>query len=104
MILELVTFRLRAGVSEEQFIEAVRAVDTFLTDRAGFRARQVLRTEADGGWVDLVWWADLAAARSAADAIGQDPAAASFMACIDPASVQVSHSELTHARPEQPPW
>jgi heme-degrading monooxygenase HmoA len=104
LILELVSFRLRAGVSEEQFNEAVRAVDTFLAKRPGFLSRQVLTVDADDSRVDLVWWSDLADAQGAADAIRSDPHAASFMACLDPASVDLSHARLMHSRPDQLPW
>jgi hypothetical protein len=104
LILELVSFRLRAGVSGEQFNEAVRSVDTFLAERQGFLSRQVLTADSDGSWVDLVWWSGLEAAQSAAEAIRNDPRAAPFMACLDPASVSLSHARLTHSRPEQLPW
>ncbi|MGW3240321.1 hypothetical protein [Streptomyces olivaceus] len=104
MILELVSFRLRAGVSEEQFNEAVRSVDIFLAERSGFLSRQVLTVGGDGSRVDLVWWSTLEAAQSAADAIRSDSRAASFMACLDPASVSLSHARLTHSHPEQLPW
>ncbi|MPY57146.1 antibiotic biosynthesis monooxygenase family protein [Streptomyces spongiae] len=102
MILELVTFRIRPGVSEEQFAEAVRSVDGFLTEQPGFLSRQVLTVEGDRSHVDLVWWEDLAAAQAAAESIRKDPRAASFMSCLDPTSVHLSHARLTHSRPEKP--
>ncbi|MET7731851.1 hypothetical protein ABZT02_10830 [Streptomyces sp. NPDC005402] len=104
VILELVTFRTHDGVLEQQFDEAVRSVDGFLAEQPGFLSRQVLTVDTDGSRVDLVWWKDLAAARAAAESIRTDPRAASFMSCLDPDSVRVSHARLTHARPEQLPW
>jgi hypothetical protein len=104
LILELVTFHIRPDASEQQFAEAVRSVDGFLAEQPGFLARQVLTVEADGSHVDLVWWQDTAAAEAAAESIRTDPRAASFMSCLDTASIRLSHARLSHSRPEQLPW
>jgi hypothetical protein len=104
VILELVTFRTQDGVSERQFDEAVRSVGDFLAEQPGFLSRQVATVDTDGSRVDLVWWKNLDDARAAAESIRTDPRAASFMACLDPDSVRLSHARLTHAQPEQLPW
>lgn len=103
MILELVTFRLMDDVSEKRFSAAVRSVDEFLAEQAGFLARQVMTAE-DGGRVDLVWWKDLESAQEAARAIREAPRAEPFLACLDPGSIRVSHSELAHSVPRELPW
>lgn len=92
MTLEFVRFMIRDGVTDEQFLEASRGVDAYLAARPGFRSRQLYRDPTH--WIDLVWWSDLAAARSAAAGIAADPRGKAFLDAIAADSVVMSHAEL----------
>lgn len=64
-VVEWAPFHLAPGVKEEQLLEASRHLqDSFLAKQPGFLRRDLLRGEA-GGWVDIVWWVDRAAAEAA---------------------------------------
>ena len=92
-VIETVTFRLRDGVSQEQFLEAARQANAFITARPGFRRRR-LSCEEDGTWIEHVEWASMADAKAAAAEIGKDEHARTFVQAIDRPSVRITHSEL----------
>jgi hypothetical protein len=92
-VAEIVTFRLAPGTTEPAFLAAARATGTLLDGAPGFVSRR-LSKGADGGWTDHVAWASLAEAGAAAARIMSDPAAAPFLAAIDPASIRMRHEAL----------
>lgn len=94
MVLERVTFRLRDDVDDTAFLKAAAEVDGFLSDRPGYRSRQLYQGD-DGRWIDLVLGEDLDTARAAA-AIGADPRSAGFLGAIEPGSAVMSHSRPAH--------
>jgi hypothetical protein len=64
-VVEWASFALKQGVSESALIEASRRLqDEFLRQQPGFLRRELVK-EADGQYVDIVWWSSLAAAETA---------------------------------------
>jgi hypothetical protein len=92
-VAEIVTFRLARGVTEPAFLDAARATGALLDAAPGFVARR-LSKGADGRWTDHVIWTDMPRAEAAAAHVMSDPAAAPFLAAIDPASVEMRHEVL----------
>lgn len=92
-VLEVVTFRLVAGPTHDQFLAAARATEAPLRRQPGFLARRLTLAE-DGTWTDLVAWASLPQAQAAATAMMAEPAFQPFMAMIDRDSIQMRHDRI----------
>jgi hypothetical protein len=92
-VAEIVTFRLAAGVTEAAFLAAARATGPLLAAEPGFLSRR-LSQGADGAWTDHVAWTGLGEAGAAAARIMEAPAAAPFLAAIDPASIVMRHEPI----------
>jgi hypothetical protein len=72
-VIEWAPFRARPGVTDEQLLEASRALqEGFLAKQRGFVRRDLLRGK-DGAWVDVVYWADHAAVDAAMKAVSESP-------------------------------
>ena len=93
--LEKVTFRTNPGVSEAEFLNAAEATSAWVRAQPGFGYRTLIQ-DADGLWIDLVFWASEADAQAASKAIMSAPQAASFMALIDAETVTMAHFEQRH--------
>ena len=92
-VAEIVHFRLSEGTTEAAFLDATRAMQPLLAASPGYVSRQLSRSP-DGSWTDYVVWTDLARARTAAETIFADPAAAPFGAAIDMNSVRMRHEKI----------
>lgn len=88
--IELVQFRLRAGVDERTFLAAVADTQAAITRLPGFLSRELLRGD-DGLWVDLVHWRSKAEALAAAEAFGAMPEVAAFASMIDEKEMTMLH-------------
>lgn len=88
--LEIVMFRLAPGVSREEFLTHSLDVAEWLKSQQGYIGRTLF--EADGQWIDLVQWETLAHAQASAAAVASAPETKSFLATIDPSSVQMLHA------------
>ncbi len=89
-VLEMVQFKLQAGVEREAFVEAAAFSDQKVRQMPGYRRRELLET-GDGQWVDMVWWNTLDHAHAAMEAFNTDPELATFGSMIDPESIQMHH-------------
>lgn len=86
-VIETTTFRLAAGADEDAFLAADERVQAdFAYQQEGMLRRTTAR--GDEGWIviELFWSAE--AADAAARQRDSDPAVATFMELVDPASVQ----------------
>jgi hypothetical protein len=82
------------------FDRANIGLEAFLRERPGFLSRSLYRPAGGAQWIDLVHWADLEAARAAADEIGADPRCAAFLGCIEPGSATLTHAALSRTTGE----
>lgn len=94
-IVELVRFRLMTGTDAEAFAESARALDALVKTWPGFVSR-TLSGGKDGPYTDHIVWRDMASAQAAARSLPATPEAAPFMAAIDMASVEMSHSPVVN--------
>lgn len=92
-VMETVTFKLKDGVTREQFADAAASLNAFVRAQSGFIARRLSCTQ-DGEWIDQIEWSDMASAKSAAAAIGTVESNRTFLSAIDGPTVQMRHSEL----------
>ncbi len=90
-ILEVVSFKLAPGVSEEEFVSIVEQMEqSFLCNTKGFVSR-VLAKDEEGNWLDQVKWQSLPDAMNAMEASMKEVSVAPFLQAIDPNSIQAKH-------------
>ncbi len=89
-MVEVVLFRGRAGVSDDQIRAAADALQRDVEGFPGYISRRLIKSE-DGQWLDIVDWTGLDEALRAAEAIMARPSAASFGAVVEPASIKMLH-------------
>jgi hypothetical protein len=87
VIVELLTFRLRPGTTEDELrARETRAYEDFAVHQPGLLRRTTAKS-ADGEWLVVQLWADEASADAAERAAGADPATAALHELADPASL-----------------
>jgi antibiotic biosynthesis monooxygenase (ABM) superfamily enzyme len=89
-VIELVRFKLIAGVTQEDYVAACAKTDAFVQAQPGFRARALSLAE-DGTWTDYVTWADMDSAQAAAKAFPENEYAQAIMGMIDGSTLQMWH-------------
>jgi hypothetical protein len=92
-VVEIVTFKLANGVTEDAFIKAGEAAVSFMKTRKGFVSRRLSRS-ADGTYTDHVTWATIEDAKQSMDASMKEPTLGPFIQSIDPASMKIEHQTL----------
>ena len=95
-VLEIVRFRLRDDATPETFIRAAADSVAAISACPGFLSRRLVHDGA-GGWTDVVEWADMASAQTAAQAVLTNPALAPFLSMIDETSVEMAHPAIALA-------
>jgi heme-degrading monooxygenase HmoA len=90
--LELVTFRLVRG-SSEQFIDANAAISDWLKRQPGFVSRHLAERD-DGSFVDIVFWQTHEAALAASGKMMEEMAQSEAMTMIDPMSLEMTHGNI----------
>jgi hypothetical protein len=93
-VLELVVFRLRDGVSREDFLGTVDAVSRWIGAQPGFVSRELSHDEEGDRWIEVVWWRTLADARAAAERAMTSESCAPMFALIDMESALMAHGVL----------
>lgn len=92
--LEKVTFRTNAGTDETAFLAAAAQVTTWAAAQPGFQYRTLVKE--DDAWIDLVFWDNEDAAKSAGQAFMAAEETKSFASMIDMASVTMTHLPQLH--------
>lgn len=89
-VVEVVLFRLNEGADVEAFLRAAQATFDLLASQKGYLSRE-LSVADDGLWTDIVHWADLETALSAANSIMTDPLGQAFGAYIAAETIVMTH-------------
>jgi hypothetical protein len=97
MIMEIVRFNAVAGTSDAALNHAATEGRDWLARQPGFIGRHLCR-EGEG-YIDLVTWADMESAQSAASLVMSEPSFRGFMALIDGPSVRMNHLPILAAMP-----
>lgn len=97
MVMEIVRFGAVRGVGPAELGAAAQEGREWLARQPGFITRALCQ-EGDS-YVDLVTWADLASAQTAAAQVMSEPAFARFMGMIDATSVRLDHLPLLVSMP-----
>lgn len=92
-VIEIVSFKLAAGVSDEAFSKHTDVVNAYISRRKGFISRRLSRA-ADGSYLDHVTWESLGDATAAMESSMKEASLAPFMQSIDMATVKVDHQTV----------
>lgn len=92
-VMETVMFKLKEGITREEFVSAAEKTVEFVTTQPGFVSRRLSCT-GDGEWIEQIEWSDMASAKGAAAAIGTVEGNRPFLSAIDGPTVQMRHSDL----------
>ena len=96
-VLELVVFKLAAGVSRERFLGTVEPVSSWISRQPGFVSRELCHDAEGDRWIDVVWWRTMDEARAAAELAMTSEACAPMFGLIDMESTLMVHGERVHA-------
>ncbi|MFN4089278.1 MAG: hypothetical protein ACK4QW_09595 [Alphaproteobacteria bacterium] len=92
--IEIVTFRLRDGVTEEAFVEETKSMErNFLGKLPGFLDRDTGRSET-GDWVVVLHWARPEDAQASMNKFVDAPDTKPFTALIDLDTFKMTRFEL----------
>ena len=94
-VIEWAPFRLAAGATEAELLAASAELQAgFLGRQPGFVRRELLR--GDGGWADLVYWTDRAAADRAMQAVAGSAACQRYFALLADVGAATSTGPVAH--------
>ncbi len=91
-IVEMVLFKLKPGINEEDFLAAADAIMPDLRAMSGYISRELLK-DSQGQWIDSVHWHSLTEALTAAETFPTLPSARPFEEMIEVSSLTIFHSE-----------
>lgn len=89
-VIELVTYKLKNGVSPDQLAATHEGVNAFLKAQEGFYYRSMSQDE-DNTMVDICYWKDMETAKAASDAFMNSPACKQLIELCDMESVVMKH-------------
>ena len=92
LVVEVVTFKLKAGVDEAAFLRAADTIMLALQAMSGYIDRELLKDQ-HGQWMDVLHWRSMGHALAAAEALMAVPDAGPFMSMLDETSVAMYHLE-----------
>jgi hypothetical protein len=89
-VIDVISFKLREGVSRQQFLAASDELNVrFLSLQKGYIDRTL--AEKEGCWTDFVMWETADDATNAMKASEQSAVAWPFFECIEEGSVEMQH-------------
>ena len=91
-VLELVVFKLNEGVSREQFLATNDRVSAWAREQPGFISREMSYDAEDDRWIDVVWWASLEDAQTAAEHALSSESCLPMFSLIDTESTVMIHA------------
>jgi heme-degrading monooxygenase HmoA len=92
-VIELVLFRLREDLPDEEVVAASGKINPVLHKMPGFISRNLAKTE-DGQWADVVYWDSMINAKQAAKNILEYNECKQYFGMIDTETSQMKHFEI----------
>ncbi len=93
-VLELVSFKTKPGITQEQVIELNKEVMTTVEKFDGFLYRSLAYQEQNQTWLDVVYWQDAASAKAAQEKFMQSKSCQQLMAVVDIESTHMQHADI----------
>ena len=94
-VMEIVSFRLKAGTDPMAFHKAAEAIDTLLSYRGTAVSRSLVMDDEDV-WTDIIEWTSMEEAKAAAEELVKDPLFAPLGAMIDETTINMRHAPVQH--------
>lgn len=91
-VIELALFKLKADVTEGQFLAALQDSNRWLANQPGFIQHR--HGVGEEGRMDLVEWESMTAAKVAADQFMNAPETQAYMEVIDLETVSMRHFQI----------
>ncbi len=91
-VLELATFKLQPGVTEDQFAAANESLSGWARRQPGFVSRHLSYSEKEEMYIDVVYWESLAAAQAADELSMSSEECAPLFGMTVPESVKLIHA------------
>lgn len=89
-IIEIVEFKLKSNVTDEQFLAATKTTDDIVKNLDGFIRRETCQV-AEGHWIDMALWDSMEQAQAGAKAFEASPACVTLMDVIDMETASMRH-------------
>ncbi|WP_340820067.1 hypothetical protein [Methanolobus sp. WCC4] len=90
IVVEIVRFRVIAGVNEEEVLAASNIMMKELGSLDGFIDRELLKKD-DGSWMDMLHWKDMDSAIRATEDALKLPLCLEYFKLIDESSMEMEH-------------
>ena len=90
-VLELVVYKLKESVSDEQFLGTNGAVSTWISKQPGFISRELVYDGEGNRWVDVIWWQTMEQAHAASELAMTSESCQPMFALIDMESALMLH-------------
>jgi len=90
---EFVTFRLKDGISNADFVQAASAIGAYLRNSGNVISRSLSRDD-DGLWTDHIVWISMSSAKATATEVMQQPAFGKMADMIDPDSMNLRYGAI----------
>ena len=98
-VVEMVLFKLKEGVTNENAKIALTELNKFIAHRPGFISRTTSVSE-NNEFLDLVYWTDLKSAVSASEMAMKDPLALKSFEVIDEKTMSFEHFLIFNKKQE----
>ena len=92
-IIEVVTFKLAEGISDQEFLKTVPASSEFVRHLKGFVARRLSKAD-DGTWLEHIEWESLEDANAASEKFMKEESLKPMMQAIDGPGAKMGHNQL----------
>ncbi len=92
-VVEIATVKAKPGVSENQMKTGLNILNEFAEAQPGFLGREFGLSD-DGSWVDVVRWADMKAAKAAAEKAMSSKICGPVFQLFDEKSISMSHVNI----------
>ncbi|KAF7764221.1 hypothetical protein PCIT_b0157 [Pseudoalteromonas citrea] len=93
-IIEVVTFALAEGVTEQDFMSANSQFETFLNAQSGLLYRSLAKQQNSALYIDVIYWETLHDATRVQQAFYDSPECQSFIKYIDKDTVELTHNRV----------
>lgn len=97
---EVVVFKSKPGVSDQQILSAADGMRTTLSGWSGFVSRDLLKV-GNGQWIDIIHWDNMASAQAAQDKAMKCEKCLSFFSLIADEGQQSFHGEKVFSAARQ---
>ncbi len=94
--IEMVLFKVKSNVTENEAHTKLISLDTVLKTIPGFISRKLSKNE-DDIWLDIVFYEDMACAKNAAELVMKNETALQAFSIIDEKSVQMLHFNVINS-------